>query len=91
MTKLLISIWILIIGFIVGLLLGLSTPEQVKNHFAYTIKKEMQIGKDMFWVGEVRYRSTKYKNLYLAEVKKRYPVEIAGIGGEGRVMKSEEK
>jgi hypothetical protein len=87
MTKLLISIWILIIGFITGLLLGLSTPDSIKDQWAHTIKKDMQTRKKEFHVGDVKFSPTKYKGLWLAETKTSY----AGIGGEGRRVESEEK
>ena len=61
MIKLLIAIWILIIGFLIGLLLGLSKPELDKS-----ISEEIKGGKT-FWVGKVHFTPTKYKNLYLAE------------------------
>ena len=63
MIKLLISIWILIIGFIVGLLLGLSSPKLDKS-----ISEEIKASKT-FWIGKVHFTPTKYQGVYLAEVK----------------------
>ncbi len=40
------------------------------THFAYTIKKEMQTGNYVFYVGDIKFSPTKYKGLWLAEVKK---------------------
>ncbi len=69
MIKLLLSLQILLIGFFVGLILGTSTPDSVKSHFANSIKKEMETGKKVFHVGNIQFSPTKYKNLWLAEVK----------------------
>jgi len=71
MIKLLSHILILTIVFLIGISIGLSTPESIKSHFAYTIKKEMQVENKVFYVGDIRFSPTKYKNLYLAEVKKK--------------------
>ncbi len=74
MIKLLLSLQILLIGFFVGLILGTSTPDSVKSHFAYTIKKEMQIGKELFWIGDdLQFKKTKFRNpiIYTVEVKKK--------------------
>ncbi len=69
MTKLLISLQLLLLGFLIGLILGLSTPDSLRSQWADSIKKEMQTGKKMFKVYDIKFSPTKYKNLWLAEVK----------------------
>ncbi len=59
---------------LIGIFIGLSTPDSVKSHFAYTIKKEMQIGKKMFWVGDdLQFKKTKFRNpvIYTVEVREK--------------------
>ncbi len=74
MTKFLICLQILLIGFCVGLILGLSTPDSLKSQWADSIKKEMQIGKELFWIGDdLQFKKTKFRNpiIYTVEVKKK--------------------
>ena len=74
MIKLLTHILILTIVFLIGISIGLSTPDWIKSQWAYTIKKEMQIGKKMFWVGDdLQFKKTKFRNpiIYTVEVKEK--------------------
>jgi len=74
MIKLLISILILTVGFIVGILIGLSTPDWTKSQWVYTIKKDMQEGKKVFMVGnDLQFKKTKFRKpiIYTVEVKEK--------------------
>ncbi len=64
MIKFLICLQILLIGFLAGIILGISTPKLDKS-----ISEEIKAGR-IFWVGKTHFTPTKYKNLHLAEVKK---------------------
>jgi len=65
MIKTLLCLQILLIGFLAGIILGLSTPELDKS-----ISEEIKAGRT-FWSGQTHFTPTKYKNLHLAEVKER--------------------
>ncbi len=71
MIKLLTHILILTIVFLIGISIGLSTPDSLKSQWADSIKREMQTGKKTFKVYDIKFSPTKYKNLWLAEVKKK--------------------